>query len=177
MSKRGHTLMELTVVIIIVGVLAAAMVVNMNSQSLHKLRAAAEKLASDIRYAQAFARATGNWAKVNFFGKTNAYDVEWVTAGSATENNIIDPLYPNKNINVDFTLATSPYQGVTFPVPTCQGANDLLFNALGVPMCCGGTHSPCPKMTGTFTVTLSYGGRQCTVDVMQETGMVTVSVQ
>ena len=186
MRGRGYSIIELTIVIIIVGILAVAMALQMRSREMHKLRAAAEKMATDIRYAQQFARTTGRWAKVDFVQACNTcYNIWWVTPGNSTENNIMDPLYPNKNIIVDFNVATSPYQGVTivFPggnSPSCQtngtGLNDnIYFDTNGVPWCCDSSTSGCGTMD-PMTVTLSYGGRQGTVAVEPQTGIVTVSI-
>lgn len=177
MNQRGHSLMELTIVMIIVGVLAAAMMVNMQSQSLHKLSAAAERMASDIRYAQQFAISTGRFAQFDI-SNVNHYEVHWIVEGSSTENQVEDPHFPGQNFIVDFDDVGSPHEGVTFPFPNCQSLTvseeDLQFNSFGVPLCCGNSNTPCEAMTSPYQVTLSYSGRTRTVTVERETGSVSV---
>lgn len=179
MCRTGHSLVELTVVMVIVGILAVAMMIKMKSQSWHKLNAAAERMASDIRYARQLAVSSGKWIKVVFDPATSAnyYRIRWVASGSATENLLQNPLEPTLNFDVDFDDTGSPHQGVTFANPAnCAGTtNDPVFNVFGEPTCCtDATHSSCPKIAGSFSVILSYAGNNRTVSLNPQTGMVTV---
>ena len=115
MRGRGYSIIELTIVIIIVGILAVAMALQMRSREMHKLRAAAENplqgsdtpdnpwcsqtahcsaagLADDVSAGTAASRGTGvgafGWRYDATSGLIYANSaVNGGTAGTSTENN------------------------------------------------------------------------------------------
>lgn len=179
MRRGGFTLVEAVVVLVILAVLAVVMTVSLQSQSLHKLNAAAERMASDIRYAQQLAISTGNFTRVATWGPgsntdDNQYDLFWITVGDPTENLVSHPLDATQAYSVDFD-DPGPHQGVTFTPPACIGGpqDDLYFDPNGIPQCCNlPNHDACAPMTEPFTIALTYGGRTRRVAVAPQTGMV-----
>lgn len=71
MRARAFTLVELVVVIVILGIMAAVVAPSVTQSAQSRQRSAAQMLARDVRYAQARAVATGRRA--------------WVTINPATE--------------------------------------------------------------------------------------------
>lgn len=75
--QHGFTLVELVIVIVVLGILAAVGIMNLPSPAELSLPSQAEKLASDIRYAQTLAHTTGTRIRLTV-NDTKNYTVDCV---------------------------------------------------------------------------------------------------
>jgi prepilin-type N-terminal cleavage/methylation domain-containing protein len=152
-QERGFTAIELILVIVILGILAAIAYPRFQGLPGIRVSAAAQAIAADIRYAQSQAVSTAYNYKVYFYASTNSYSVYQVNRSSGAETIISNPL---KAGNYPVALNTD-YPGVTI------GADYTVeFDYLGAP-------------DGGGSVTLSGGGNSMTISVLANTGRVTAS--
>lgn len=76
--QNGFTLIELIVVVAIIGVLVYFAAANFGtSHSTVQVEAAAQQIATDIRYAQQMARTVGQNTRVYFDVSNNRYYLKW----------------------------------------------------------------------------------------------------
>lgn len=75
-TRRGFSYAELVIVILIMGIMAAIAIPRIaQSMSFYRLNAAAERVASDLRYARGQARMKGTSQSVVFNAATDSYDL------------------------------------------------------------------------------------------------------
>lgn len=152
-QERGFTAIELILVIVILGILAAIAYPRFQDLPGIRVSAAAQEIAGVIRYAQSQAISTAYNYKVYFYASTNSYSVYQVNRSSGAETIISNPL---KAGNYPVALNTD-YPGVTI------GADYTVeFDYLGAP-------------DGGGSVTISGGGTSMTISVLANTGRVTAS--
>jgi len=119
MKKRGFTIVELVMVIIVVGILAGVSILAISrSMDDMRLASAADKIASDLAYAKSMANATGQWYGVRFIIDSNKYIV-YLTTGTQETDSFVVRLYE------DF--------GVTISSVNFGLGNQIEFSPLGQP--------------------------------------------
>jgi len=126
--EGGFTLIELIVVVAILGVLVYLAAANFGtSQTNVQLDAAAQQIATDIRYAQQIARTAGQSTRVYFDISNNRYYLKWADgtylknpAGSADfivelgAGNFSEVVLTGSSLNyarLDFTSSGAPLSG------------------------------------------------------------------
>lgn len=184
-AERGHTLAELMLVLLILGVVATlAMPV---SEPVNPLRAetAAREVAQALRFAQSAALRTGEYHLVRCDTAANSITVSRLDINAVPP--APDPAFPvfhpidKKDYKIVFTTAPST-TGVT--IATCAFAfsdakpavPQLVFGADGAPVNVVGPNPPDVKtLTGTGQVTLAAGRASRAVLVAAVTGRVTLA--
>lgn len=160
---RGFTLIELVMVIVIVGVLAALAVPRFNAFSSAKLSSAANKLVSDLRYVQQLAVSRHTTYRVYFDTSLDRYEVRDVSDNSLAK----DP-FSRQDFIVSFR--TDPqFSGVDINTASFGSTAGLLFNWEGVPQ-----NNNSVNLTGEGNVQLRLGGESRTVYVRPGTGTLRV---
>ena len=154
-KNRGFTAIELILVIVILGILAAIAYPRFQGLPGIRVSAAAQAIAADIRYAQSQAISTAYNYKVYFYAGTNSYSVYQKNRSSGAETIMSHPL---KAGNYTVVVATD-YPGVII-----GGDYTVEFDYLGAPVTGGGG-----------SVTVSGGGNSMTISVLANTGRVTAS--
>lgn len=154
-QNRGFTAIELILVIVILGILAAVAYPRFQAAPGFRVSAAAQAIAADIRYAQSQAVSTQYNYKVYFYAGSNSYSVYQVNRSSGAET---IKNHPFKAGNYTVALATE-YSGAAI------GSDYTVeFNYLGAPITGGGS-----------SVTVSGGGESKTITVQANIGRVTIS--
>jgi len=143
---RGMTLIEVIMVMVIIGILAATLIpkFNLATSSKASVDGAAYMIASDIRYAQEFAMA-------NRVSKTVTF--------SSTSHPDYYTFSPTSGLDSSGQLPSGVTITSTSPSPCI-----VTFNSLGEPI-----------VGGNASVTVSSGGQSRTITVLQYTGKVNIS--
>ena len=159
-NQHGFTLIELIIIIVLLAIMAAVAIPRMGDVTAMKAAATAEKLKSDIRYAQELAMTQNRSYRVYFntspapspdgYAVVNNADgdANWGEAGEFAPD-------PTGKGNLSVILNSGDYGGVTVSTPA---GGYIEFNSLGKPT------------GGATTITASPGGY--TITVSAETGAV-----
>jgi prepilin-type N-terminal cleavage/methylation domain-containing protein len=162
MNTKGFTLIELVMVMVLIGILAAIIVPRMPSVTGTKSMAFADKLRADIRYAQDLAMTRGARARVDF-SVANQYSVLSSQTGTCSFTTTFDPSTGGPFL---VTVNTGNYAGITLT----RSINCLEYNSLGIPYDCSGVSvNACSSTLSGMLITISTGG---TVSVASQTGAV-----
>lgn len=130
--RRGYSLLELTVVITILAVLTGFATRALEFASIRE-GLTAERLAADLRYAQARAMATHNRTWVSFDTANNRYTVyeeDPANTGKAGRLDMVDPLTAGSPFRV--TLGDDEAGGVVLAGPAFGGKTEVEFDPAGL---------------------------------------------
>ena len=155
-KKSGFTIVELAIVLVLIGIIAAMVVVLWPGKKL-LFNAQAELLASDIRYTQSLSMSKSERYKL-IKTSVNSYQIQ-DSAGTPI-------VLPSGNTTVVFAANITFGTFVNLP-------NDLIaFNSKGVPYV--DIASPGTPLIAIATVPLVYKGFTHNISISPETGRVTL---
>jgi prepilin-type N-terminal cleavage/methylation domain-containing protein len=151
MDRKGFTLIELVMVIVLIGILAAFAAPQLGNMFATKSGGVASKLRADIRFAQNLAMSQNRRYRVFFNtapSPASGYIVvndangngTWGEAGEIAQD-------PAGRGSLSVTLNTGDYVGITVSTPA---GGFIEFNSLGVP-------------TAAAVLTINPGGQQVTI--------------
>ncbi len=161
--KRGFTLLELIILIVILGFVVLISIPNISSYLDARIYSCAQKISSDIRYTQYLSIAEHNSYGVEFNSASNYYRVYDVDTGSLAT----DP-YSRADMEIDLDT-TKEYQGVNISSVNIGSSDEIRFSSLGEPLDSSGN-----ALASLGTVVLSYSGKTKTVAVYPVTGWVEI---
>jgi len=163
MDKKGFSLIEVIMVILILGILSAFLATDLSSSfSVAKIDAAKFKLKSDIIYAQNLAVTQQINHGVIFDTGLETYSVYKEATGNIVNNPLTGAPF-TVNYNTDPDLKGINLVSADFGSPT---TGRVEFNSLGIPS--DGT----TVLVIDGSVAISYSGLGGTVTVTKNTGMV-----
>jgi type II secretory pathway pseudopilin PulG len=157
--KKSYTIIELIMVIVIVGILAASSIPRFQSFYYIKLNGAMKKVASDIRYAQQLAISRHESYNIIFNTATEAYEIRRVSDNSYATNP-----FSRGNFIVNFT-SDPQYNGIKIDSTSFGGT--LQFDWQGIPRNGAGT-----ALSAEGSVAFSYQGNAMTINITPNTGRV-----
>jgi type II secretory pathway pseudopilin PulG len=141
-TSVGATLIEMTVVVTIVGLVAAILVTRINtSRDRQKGAAVAKRLVAHVRYTQQMAMLRGKQTELRVYTDQNRYRCAWVGGGL-----LKDPL---RGTDLDVQIGTGNSSGLTITTTGLPGGV-IQFDYLGIPMTNGN-----PIQSKMLVVTLS----------------------
>ena len=164
MMDRGFTLTELTVMVVILGVLSWLAYPKMAAMDEVKLDAAARRVAADLRYAQGLAMSRRVIHGILFNTAQEKYTV--FAPNAATP--ITDPADRARSLIVDYTTRTE-FKGVLVQSAAFGTTPGVTFDYFGVPRDTAGV-----DLTSQGVVVLTYQGNTDSILVAPQTGTVTV---
>jgi prepilin-type N-terminal cleavage/methylation domain-containing protein len=166
-SGGGFTLIELIVVLVLVGILAATAVPSLATLTSSRAAAGARQVQRDVSFARESAILTGTRTWVIFSASTDTYSIlveDPSNPGRLNASVMTDPA-TGKDYQVTLGAAGSEFSGVEITSAAFDGQQEIGFDWLGRPL-----NNAEADLAAQGTVTLS-GGHLITVRV--GTGMVT----
>ncbi len=163
-ARKAFTVTELVMVMIIMGIMSVIVIIVIaNAMRGMQLASAADKLVSDLRYAQTMANGTGTWYGISFeAAPTNTYTL-YTTTG--TVDTVIED--PGKR-GSSFSVNVNSNFGVDISNVTVEAGNKIEFNPLGTPY----TDKTASAISSEASVRLSQGSSSRTVRIAPGTGRV-----
>ncbi len=163
-GRQGVTMIELTIVITILGIVAWIAYPKLAPYYEIKLDAAARRVASDLRYAQNRAIGRRVVHGVLFEPAAGRYTVFAPNVASP----VTDPADRAQTLRVDFNSSPA-FKGVAISSATFGTTPGITFDYFGVPRDTAGV-----DLAATGRVVLTYQGASDTIDVTPTTGKVSV---
>lgn len=148
MNEKGHTLIELVLVLVLLGFLSVTAISQFSGTEDMLLDAAARKTMSDIRYAQSLATSTGSSHGFQALSTTTYKIYKVSTSATVTSPYRGDAM--SENFATDFKTTNFS-----------SGSYQVIFDFKGKPTTGGGS-----------TIQLNYGGASRTITVTANTGNV-----
>lgn len=121
MSRRGFTLIELIIIIIVVGILGSLLYYSWPGYGMNA-NLAAQQVANDLRYMQYIAHSRSQTYQVTFVPASNRYDLFESDGSSAVKH----PFNDSNQVSLPV--------GVTMSVNSAIRNNILAFDADGEPL-------------------------------------------
>ncbi len=176
MNRKGFTLIELVMVLVLIGIIAVFAAPRLGNVTATNAAAFAEKLRADIRYAQNLAMTRGKRTRVYFNGTGPApvmapaqgYTIGIDNSGTGNCSAFVLASDPAGGGNMLVTLNAGNFAGITIPAPsiTC-----LEYDSIGRPYTCGA--GACSKVPLAATMTADVNGdTTMRVSVTMQTGAV-----
>jgi MSHA pilin protein MshC len=176
MYHKGFTLIELVMVLVLIGIIAAVVAPRLGDMTSMKAGSFKDKLRADIRYAQNLAMTRGKRTRVYFNGTGPApvtapaqgYTVGIDNSGVGNCSTFVLASDPAGGGNLLVTLNAGMYTGITLPAPsiTC-----LEYDSLGRPYACGAGACATTPLAVTMTADVN-GSAAMRVSVTVQTGAV-----
>ena len=163
-GAAGFTLVELVMVLLIVGLLAWVAAPSRSAIDEIKLRAAARRVAADLRYAQGLAVTRRIRHGVSFDTASSSYFVYSPTPRLP----VPDPANPGRPL-IEAFRAGGELQGVSIDTASFGGSSAVAFDTFGTPLDASGRDLLSPGH-----VVLSYAGARASVAIEPGTGRVTL---
>ena len=147
-SRRGFTLVDLTLTLLILGIITATATPKLSATVLrYQVDAAARRVEADINYIQSHARYTSAPCSITFTASPPSY----TTTGVTHVNNSGQTYAVNLN-TIGYSVALSA---------SINGGSSLTYNASGVPQ----AGLPLAALTsGTITITRGNQTKTVTID-------------
>jgi len=165
MKRKGYTLVEMVVALIVVGILSGLAIIIISSAMRGiQLNTAAERLAADLRYAQNMASGTARWYGVSFEANPANFYTLYTTTGTI-DATIDNPAKAGSN----FVINTNTDFGVTISgVSVDGGGKKVEFHPFGTPY----RDKTSSVITTEAVITLMKSSSTRTVRITPETGRI-----
>ena len=130
--RRGYTLIELIISIVIIGILSATAFVSLGGYESIRVEAAAKKIAADLDYVRNLSLSTANWHHVAFTtDPNNFYQITQVDAWN--EWPVDDPSNPSMDFLVYLNDGYSGVRITNVLLGNDANMTDVYFHPLGIP--------------------------------------------
>ena len=160
----AFTIIEMIMVILLISVLAVVIIPRTVKIHPFRLDGAAQKMLSDMKYAQRLAMARHQIYGVSFKPPQERYIVYQGSEAAPVD----DPFRPGNDLIVDYD-DEKQFRGVDLHSAGFGGGMEVRFDSFGVPL--DGSDVP---LGNAGSVVLRCGGKEVTIQVTPSTGKVEV---
>jgi prepilin-type N-terminal cleavage/methylation domain-containing protein len=157
--SKGFTLIELVMVLVLAGILAALAIPRFDSFYSIKLDGCAKKIAADVRYSQQMAVSRHSSSRIVFNIASDTYSAEEQLVTGGPWSGLKDP-FTRYNLTMNFN-SDPQYRGIDIVAANFASSNTLQFDWQGVVVSGG-------------SITLNYQGNARTIIVANNTGKVSL---
>jgi prepilin-type N-terminal cleavage/methylation domain-containing protein len=155
-NNSGFSLIELVMVMVILAIIGVLVMFPKTYLGQISEVDAANKVKSDIRYAQSYALSTQKRTRVAFNSATESYSVYSENSPLSATWSLIDNPLTRASFTVN--LATDGFPGVDITQANFDGVgNGLVFDAAGRPYSCNSAGSGVALLTASGTVSFAGG--------------------
>ena len=175
-AQCGYSLLELTLVVLILGIMAAAVIPSFFSSNPQKLDLAAQEFAEAMRFARSEAMRTGNPTGFRQQSSQKRIRVFNLEVNTAPWTLIYDVYHPVSKKIYDIQLDTHPFAQADSVAHnrvyrgTCNKPGNVYFDASGIPRC----SDPETVLLDQFDVTFTLGSHTRVLSLVSITGQVTI---
>lgn len=174
-SRRGFTLVEILVVVMILGIASAVIVPQLGSRDDLRVKAAARVLMSDLIYAQNMAISEQKTHYVIFSTAGKFYGIAENDVGSPWITHPVE----KDDYRAQFEQDDTAFERVTLVESDFDGANEpdvemIAFDPLGTPLYKDAATNSWQEMVTNGQVVLQSGIHTLTIQITPFTGEITV---
>lgn len=176
MLSRAFTLLEMTLVVLLLAIIAMVTVSNMAVNDQHKLDHAAKEIAQAMRYARSQAmslNAPYGFRQQSVGKRIRVFRLNTTTSPATLEYDVYHPV-SKKLYDIQFdnhpTAAVDSITRLANFSGTCNQSDKIYFDARGIPWCV----DPSNLMLDHFQVTLQLSGHTRVVTLEGRTGRVSL---
>jgi type II secretion system protein H len=170
MRRAGFTLVEILMVVVILGIVAAVIVPQLGARDDLKVSAGARMLIADLSYAQSRAIATQRKQYVQFAGQQ--YFILSRTSDNAALQQIVHPVNAG---NYVITFDDGPLRDVRVVEATFGTAAMIAFDEQGSPLQYDSATNSSSALTSPGIIRIQSGANFMTITIEPYTGEMTVS--
>jgi MSHA pilin protein MshC len=176
MDRKGFTLIELVMVIVLIGIISIAVAPRLMNVTMTNAGSFKQKLTADIRYAQNLAMTRNSRTRVYFNGTGTApnpagYAVVIDTSALHDCTGFTPAADPAGGVSLSVILNTGDYAGIT--VTPAPGMNCLEYDSLGRPYDCDPVPANCLSPASGLVISVNANAVAVdTVTVTAQTGAV-----
>lgn len=163
-SRRGFSLIELVVVMVMTAILAAVAIPATASLATSRRAVAARQMSRDLNFARQRALATGRTMWVVFSTSADTYTMLEEPVGLAGRTNATALIDPSTGRVFAEALNTGEYAGVDLSAVSFGGGSEVGFDWRGRPK-----RNDTTFLTSTATITITGA----TITIQPETGLAT----
>lgn len=169
-TQRGFTLVEILMVVVILGIVAAIIVPQIGQRNDIKLASAARVMIADLSYAQS--RAISSQHKHYVLLESTQYTLKSRSTSTDPLENITHPTNPGSYIT---SFNTGPLTGVTVLETDIGGFDALAFDELGSPLAYDAETDTSSTLSSPGTIRIQSGTLIMTISIEPYTGEMSVS--
>lgn len=163
-GRRGVTLIELTILILLVSILSIVLITRTNPAMSARLAGAGGRLVTDLNHARRLAMAEYRVYEVRFAG--NSYVVGYIDDDTGEFKDVPCPHAGIEPYGMDFS-AEGRFAGVTISEANFGRTGSVRFGSFGKPSDANGN-----ELTQAGKIILEHRGRSLGINVIQETGSI-----
>lgn len=175
-TQRGFSLLELSIVIVLLGMIAAVAMPSATSSEYRRLELAASDVADAVRFARTEARRTGVLHGIWADSANDQIRVFRLDESQNPNARIFDVYHPVWKQIYIVQLAAAPYNGVVLTgvggqlTGACTDPENIVFDAGGVVHC----FEPTSTRISNVSLALKFGNFEQSIAVAGYTGRVSV---
>jgi prepilin-type N-terminal cleavage/methylation domain-containing protein len=169
-AKRAFTLVEILMVVVILGIVAAVIVPQIGQRDDIKLASAARVIIADLSYAQS--RAISSQHKHYVLLETTQYSIKSRTSPGDDLGNISHPVNPGNYVTA-FNIG--PLAGVTILETDIGGTGAVAFDELGSPLAYDADTDAYTTLSSPGIIRIQSGDRILTISIEPYTAEMSVS--